>query len=264
LKKTAAILYLALMLPWANTNRAMASSLETQTGNDIGLSVSSYQYQEPGVMSSSGIKMGVDLRATKVLQQEQFIRGDVRYAFGTVDYTGSGQASGEPDLYFEIRGLVGKDNPTNAAVFSPYIGLGYRHLFNDARGITSTGATGYRRTSQYFYLPIGIIHRQALNDQAQLESTLEYDHLLLGIQSSKLSDAGLGYGDVTNKQNSGYGLKLDVIYLKDKLGIGPYVHYWNIDKSETATVYQHGAPVGIGWEPENNTVEFGLKAQQKF
>lgn len=42
--------------------------LKTQTGNDIGLSLSSYQYQESGVMSSKGPKMGLDMRATKVLQ----------------------------------------------------------------------------------------------------------------------------------------------------------------------------------------------------
>ena len=110
-------------------------------------------------MSSKGSKMGLDLRTTKVLQNQQFIRGDLRYAFGTVDYNGSGSASGEPDWYIEARGLVGKDWLINDAVFSPYTGLGYRYLFNDGRGISSTGYAGYRRESNYFYLPVGIIHR---------------------------------------------------------------------------------------------------------
>lgn len=217
-------------------------------------------------MSSKGGKLGLELRASKVLQNETFIRGDLRYAFGTVDYNsnGTGSASGVPDWYIEARGLVGKDWVINDAVLSPYIGLGYRYLSNDARGITSTGAAGYRRESIYFYLPIGVIHRNSLNDQARLASTLEYDHLLTGKQNSRLSDAGLGYSDVTNNQTSGYGLKLSVIYERDDWALGPYFYYWNIDQSDMSLLYQNGVPVGIGWEPKNDTVEFGLKASQQF
>lgn len=263
-QKIAAVLITIGTLITPSTARAESITLATRTGNNIGLSLSSYQYQEPGIMSSKGRKMGLDLRTTKVLQNDQIIRGDLRYAFGSVDYNGSGSASGQQDWYIEARGLVGKDWMTNDAVFSPYAGLGYRYLFNDARGFTSTGATGYRRESNYFYLPIGIIHRGALNDQARLVSTLEYSRLLIGKQTSRLSDTGLGYGNVTNHQSKGYGLKLSVIFEKGNWAIGPYVHYWNIGKSDTVILYQNGIPAGIGWEPKNNTVEFGLKAGQQF
>jgi hypothetical protein len=263
-KKMAAVLISVMMLPVTTPVRAEPTALKTQTGNSMGLSLSSYQYQEPGVMSSKGSKMGLDLRTTKVLQNQQFIRGDLRYAFGTVDYHGSGNAVGEQDWYIEARGLVGKDWLINDAVFSPYTGLGYRYLFNDGRGISSTGYAGYRRESNYFYLPVGIIHRVTLNDQARWESTLEYDYLLAGKQITSLSDTGLGYGDLTNNQNSGYGLKLSVMYQKNNWAVGPYAHYWNIGQSDRALVYQNGIPVQIGWEPENNTVEFGLKASQQF
>jgi hypothetical protein len=244
--------------------RAETTTLKTLTGNDIGLSLSSYQYQEPGVMSLKGGKMGLDLRATKVLQSERFIRGDLRYAAGTVDYNGSGNATGMLDWYIEARGLVGKDWVIKDAVLSPYAGLGYRYLFNDGRGISSTGAAGYRRESDYLYLPIGITHRRALDERARLVGTLEYDYLLAGKQSSRLSDTGLGYSDVANNQSNGYGLKLSIMYEKDKWAIGPYVYYWNISQSDTALVYQNGIPAFIGAEPENNTVEFGLKASQQF
>ena len=172
--------------------------------------------------------------------------------------------TGQPDWYLEARGLVGKDWAINDAVFSPYIGLGYRYLANDARGFTDTGAVGYRRESRYLYLPIGVTHRIALNDLARLVTELEYDHFLSGTQISRLSDAGLGYGDVTNNQSSGYGLKLSVMYEKSNWAIGPYMHYWNIGQSDIAVLYQNGSPVGIGWEPKNNTVEFGVKARQQF
>lgn len=264
MKEIAAVLITIAMLSVTTASRAEALTLTTQTGNDIGLSLSSYQYQEPGFMSLKGGKIGLDLRATKVLQNDQFIRGDLRYAFGSVDYNGSGSASGEQDWYIEARGLVGKDWVLNDAVFSLYTGFGYRYLFDDGRGITSTGAAGYRRESNYFYLPIGIIHHRALSDQARLETTLEYDHLLAGKQISRWSDIGQGYGDLTNNQSSGYGLKLSVMYQKNSWAIGPYANYWNIGQSETTLVYQNGIPVLIGWEPENNTVEFGLKASQQF
>jgi hypothetical protein len=266
MKKITAVLITIAALVAATTARAESTTLKTQTGNDIGLSLSSYQYQEPGIMSLKGVKIGLDLHTVKVLQNDQFIRGDLRYAFGTVDYNsnGTGSASGEPDWYIEARVLVGKDWLTNDAVFSPYTGLGYRYLFNDGRGITSTGAGGYRRESNYFYLPIGIIHRRALNDQARLVSTLEYDHLLAGKQISSLSDTGLGFNDVMNNQSSGYGLKLSIMYEQSKWAIGPYADYWNIGPSDIAPLYQNGILVGGGREPQNNTVEFGLKASQQF
>lgn len=263
-KKMVAMLIAITMLLVTTTARAEPSTLKTRTGNDIGLSFSSYQYQEPGVMSSKGSKMGLDLHTTKVLPNDRFIRGDLRYAFGSVDYNGSGSATGAPDWYIEARGLVGKDWVINDAVLAAYTGVGYRYLFNDARGISSTGFAGYRRESNYFYLPIGVIHRSSLNDQARLVSTLEYDHLLAGKQISRLSDAVLGYSDVTNNQSSGHGLKLSVMYQKDKWAIGPYAHYWNIGQSDLALLFQNGILVGMGGEPKNNTVEFGLKASQQF
>jgi hypothetical protein len=93
---------------------------------------------------------------------------------------------------------------------------------------------------------------------------LEYDHLLAGKQISSLSDVGLGFSDVTNNQNSGYGLKWSVMYQKSNWTIGPYAHYWYIDQSDSALVFQYGSLVGISWEPKNNTIEFGLKVGQQF
>jgi len=264
-KKIAAVPIVFSALFVAITARAESTDLKTQTGNDFGLSLSFYQYQEPGIMSLKGAKMGLDLHTVKVLQNDLFIRGDLRFAFGTVDYSGSGTASGEPDWYIETRGLVGKDWEINDVVLAAYTGLGYRYLFSDGRGITSTGYGGYRRESNYLYLPIGIIHRMALNDEARLESTLEYDDLLAGKQVSSLSDVGAGYSDVTNNQSSGYGVKLSVMYLEDSWAIGPYAHYWNIDQSDIVPEIRYGVPTGYGLvEPENNTVEFGMQASKRF
>lgn len=274
MKKIAAVLVTIVILFVTTSVRAESTGLKTQTGKDIGLSLSTYQYQEPGIMSLQGMKMGLDLHAVKVLEErgKLILRGDLRFAFGSVDYTstGTGSASGNPDWYIEARGLVGKDWAIKDAVISPYAGLGYRYLFHDGRGITSAGYGGYRRESNYFYFPLGVIHRRALNDQARLESTLEYDTLLFGKQISSLSDVGGGYSDATNNQSSGYGLRLSVLYQESNWSIGPYVYYWNIGQSDIvpairngSQVYKNGIP--MGWiEPNNNTVEFGLKASQQF
>ncbi len=218
-------------------------------------------------MSLKGSKLGLDLQTTKVLEDEQFIRGELRYAIGLVDYNSyrTGSATGDPDWYIEARGLVGKDWAANDAVLAAYTGIGYRFLFNDGRGITSTGNWGYRRESSYFYLPIGITHRVALPDQARLVSTLEYDHLLAGKQISRLSDGGVGYSDIKNSQTSGHGLKWSIMYEKGYWAIGPYAHYWNIGQSDIVPEIKNGLPTGRGLlEPKNNTTEFGLKASQKF
>lgn len=247
--------------------RAESTDLKTQAAKNIGLSLSAYQYQEPDIMSLQGLKMGLDLNATKVLQNDRFIRGELRYAFGSVDYSsnGTGSASGEPDWYIEARGLVGKDWAIKDVVLAAYTGLGYRYLFNDGRGITSTGYAGYRRESNYLYLPIGIIHRMTIKDQARLESTLEYDQLLKGTQNTSLSDVGGGYSDVTNNQSSGYGLKLSIMYQKRNWAIGPYMHYWNIGQSDIMPEIRYGMPTGNGLlEPKSNTLEFGMKASQQF
>lgn len=263
MKFFATVYFVFLILVAATTVRA-EPSLATQTSNDIGVSLSSYRYQEPGIMSNQGNKLGLDMRFTKVLQEGAYLRGDLRYAFGSVDYSGSGSASGQQDWYVEGRGLVGKDWVVNDSVLSPYTGLGYRYLFNDARGFTSTGAAGYRRESNYLYLPIGIVHRIALQEQSRLVTEFEYDHLLKGKQVSRLSDAGFGLSDATNNQSSGYGLRLSFKYEQDKWAVGPYAYYWSIARSDAALVYRNGVLYGFGAEPKNNTVEFGLQASQHF
>jgi len=132
MKKIAAVFIAVVTLISTAASRA-ESLLVTKTGSDIGLSLSSYRYQEPGLMSLKGAKLGLDVRTVGVLQNGHFIRGDLRYAFGSVDYTGSGSANGQQDWYIEGKGVAGRDWYVGESVFAPYAGLGYRYLSNDAR-----------------------------------------------------------------------------------------------------------------------------------
>ena len=267
MKKLTAILTAISILLIATAAHAEPNSLKSKTGSDIGLSLSAYQYKEPGVMSLKGVKMGLDMRTTKVLQDDGFIRADFRYAFGSLDYdsNGTGSATGNQNWYIETRVLVGKDHWINDAVLAPYLGLGYRYLNHDGRGFTTTGHSGYRRESTYFYLPIGVIHRKSLSEEARLVSTLEYDHLIRGKQISHYSDLASGLNDPSKNQTSGYGLKLSFSYEKDNWAFGPYAHYWNIDESDIAPILFNGLPTGFYLiEPKNNTVEIGVKVSQQF
>lgn len=187
-----------------------------------------------------------------------------------VDYTsnGTGSASGNPDLYLEARGLVGKDWEIKNVVLVSYVGVAYRYLYNDERGSSCTATTcywGYRRESNYIYLPVGLSFRAMAPNNARWVGTLEYDHLLAGRQVSRLSDGGQGDADLTNRQTQGYGVKFSVMFEKGKWSVGPFVHYWNIAQSDKVATYKNGVPDGkVGYEPSNNTLEFGVKVAQPF
>jgi len=254
-------------LVFSHTTWALTNDLSTKSGNDIGCSLSYYQYTEPGIMKLLGAKLGADIRTTQALPESRFARGELRFALGTVKYgsNGTGSSENNPDWYLEGRGLIGADWNYLNAVISGYTGLGYRFLFNDIRGTTTSGAAGYRRMSNYLYLPLGISHRSQIDGQAKLTGTLELDFLLAGKQYSQLSDTGLGYADISNTQHSGYGLRFSLIQEVDNISVGPYLYYWNIKKSNVVPEIQNGAWTGYGLvEPQNNTLEIGLKASKRF
>lgn len=252
----------------ARANDQVASELETKTGNTIGLTVSSYDYREPSSnMSLKATKLGIDYSGVRTLNDDWYARGDFRYADGKVDYSGSGTMSNCPEWYYELRGMIGKDFDQGAYNWSSYIGLGYRHLFSNTRGITSTGDIGYRRKSQYAYLPVGVTHRLKLESNARLSTSLEYNHLIKGQQKSYISDATNLVGDQTNDQRKGYGIKGSMYYEKNNWFFGPWFHYWNIKQSDStsATVVLLGIPYTAAfWEPKNKTMEVGLKLGIRF
>jgi hypothetical protein len=218
-------------------------------------------------MSLQGLKGGFDLRMTKAYPaRHTFLRGELRYAGGTVNYTSNrtGSSSGEPDWYIEGRALIGNDWLLKSATLSSYVGLGYRFLMNDGRGLTSTGYAGYRRQSTYIYLPAGFIYRTALRSGNKMLGLIEYDHLLSGNQFTKLSDVTPSYSDLDSKQTDGYGVKLRLSYVTPRWSFGPYLHYWNIADSAINPTYRNGVLNGYGLEPHNKTTEIGIELSRPF
>lgn len=246
-------------------------NMGTQTGNQFGLTFSGYQYKEPSldVVIDSAL-LGVDYTGTYAFGNDWFAKADIRYAFGRANYSGSGTQSNIPYSYYDLRGLVGYDfnfSEFGGFVLAPYAGIGYRFLFDNQGGQTSTGANSYQRSSTYVYLPIGVTHRMKINEVHKLETNFEYDYLIQGTQVSQLSQAVSYYPNITNQQTRGYGLRLSSMYQLDNWSVGPYITYWNIAQSNTVT-----SPISVNgrsgyltaYEPANTTIEAGIKISYGF
>ncbi len=245
---------------------AQTSALATRSESAVGLSASRYEYTERGIMSLNAMKIGVDLDSTFAFRgdwpddkQVWFAGVHVRYAAGAADYSSpsSGSQSNTPDWYYSVKGVFGGDIPQGNYVLAPFVGLGYRYHFNDLRGLTTTGAAGYRRESIYTTVSLGVTHRMALADQSLLVTTLEFSHLLEGTQKVKRSDLSSLLRDVTLKQRQGYGLRLNMMRRFAHWSIGPTIDYWSIADSDSG-----GSPAI--YEPKNHTMEIGIKAMRYF
>jgi hypothetical protein len=247
-------------------------SMTTRKGWEAGGQVSKYRYEEPDLRGSNGVPVTVKVTgrlagATGAYtftddKRHIFTRIDGRLAYGKTDYEGSGTQTGVPDTIFETRAVVGMDFfPGLSVTLSPYVGLGYRYLYDDSRGYTSTNAVGYRRYSNYLYAPLGLAARFDMGSQWILAPTLEYDVFLKGRQESKLSDTNLGYSDVSNNQKHGRGYRASLMVQKDHWAFGPWLHYWNIKDSD---IQPSGIPfVGVR-EPRNWTREYGVELKYRW
>lgn len=241
---------------------AQDRGLNSIDGYELAIQASSYLYEEPGVMNNTGNKLGLEFTATNTFPNKWFASTSVRYAQGKVDYTGSGTLANKTDKLSELRIIAGKDHSFTASTLSPYFGVGYRFLYNDLRGTSSTDALGYQRESRYLYVPLGVHHRFRAGIQSRITTTLEYDLFLRGDQKSYLSDLGLNI-DPINKQNNGYGYRLSTTYEQKTWGVGLFYSYWNIDQS-VINYYTDGVDIIGIYEPDNFTREAGIKYSFRF
>jgi hypothetical protein len=234
--------------------------LATPSGWEAGVQLSDYRYEEPGIMSLEGTRFGVSGAYTAVSPIRTFARLEGRWSYGELDYQGSGTLTGVPDHILELRVLAGRDYAAGRLLWSPYAGAAYRYLYNDLRGVSSTGAVGYRRESNYFYIPLGITLRMPLAEGWAFAPQLEYDALVSGTQRSYLSDTGLGLPDVSNDQSRGYGYRVLLTFEHRRWALVPWLHYWDVKDSEVQTI----APGLAVYEPANETREAGLELRYRF
>ena len=235
---------------------------------EIGPEISYRVYKEPGVMKEEGWMYG--LVGSYAYHNKLMLKVEGRGNFGKVDYSNSGNINNINDYVLEGRGFVGFDFLiAQVHSITPYIGVGYRYLNDDSSGrISTTGALGYERESNYLYSPIGLEINVQLGDKFYVKESMEFDYLWRGWQKSHLSDAIPGLNHITNIQHDGYGVRGSITFLivTDKIDfeLGPFVTYWNIKKSDDETITYYGTPYGFGWEPKNNTTEIGFKITARF
>ncbi|HJN24600.1 MAG TPA: hypothetical protein QGG18_02715 [Rhodospirillales bacterium] len=180
--------------------------------------------------------------------------------YGKVDYSSNGTGTSTTDYY--------KGRAEGYAVyrvnelFTPFIGLGYRHLFDDDEGNrTSTGHVGYDRLSQYLYAPVGI--RFAPVDKLSVKA--QYNTFLAGRQTSYMSYFSDVADDATNKQKKGWGVDFSANYqIDDTWATYGFFRHWDIKKSETTTITTTNNVTYTGWEPDNTTQEIGIGIAYKF
>ena len=166
---------------------------------------------------------------------------------------------------FEFRGLIGFDFPvSDKATITPYGGFGYRYLNDDP----SFDPAGYGRESNYFYGPIGVKAITDIGNEWYVGAALEFDIFFGGVQRSHLSDVNSSLNDIENDQNDGFGARASIVVRKesDKIDflIEPFVKYWDIEESELTPIVYAGSIIGFGYEPENNSLEYGIKVAVRF
>ena len=258
-----------------------------QDGLQVGTEIYFFNYKEPNFMEDSGVFYGVNTSYMRHFngfdlfnpepvaespEARSMVRLDGRIAFGQVDYTseGTGELDNINDFAFETRMVTGYDfTVSEKSFFTPYLGLGYRYLKDDTSGKTTTlGAAGYERQSNYFYLPIGADLYGHFSGQWDADLNAEFDVFLIGRQKSHLGDAISGLNTISNDQNNGYGARGSIRFTRDNgstdLFIEPFIRYWHIDDSEISGVTFNNVLVGYGLEPENKTLEAGVKIGLKF
>jgi hypothetical protein len=233
-----------------------ADPLFTRSGWQVGRQFSTYHYVEPNFARLDGERSGAVATYTHSDSYRLFVQLEGRISYGLLRYEGSGVKQNNPDLIAEARALVGQDVAiSDNLTFSPYAGLGYRHLYSDIRGYSSTNAVGYQRYSQYLYVPLGTTLRIKIRERTVFAPTVEFDVFLAGNQYSQLSDTGLGYSDASNNQYSGYGYRAYLMVETGEWSFGPWLHYWDIGISEITPQ---------GFEPANWTREYGLELRLRF
>lgn len=256
-----AAVFLAVVSTGAAAQTGIPSTpLATRGGWEAGVQGAYYRYLEPDFARLSGARGGL-VGAYTFAGRSIFSKIDARGSYGRLKYQGSGTSDQVPDFIVELRAIAGGDFAAGSRVsFSPYAGLGYRYLYNDLRGYSSTGAAGYRRHSQYVYAPVGVTVRFDIGGGWVLAPTVEADIFLKGRQTSQLSDTGLGFRDVTNQQDKGYGHRVSFTVEKGHWTFGGWSHYWHVGDSDVQAIGNGFT----GLEPENYTRESGLEVRYRF
>ena len=228
---------------------ALSIKADDLNGQALYFGINYYEYTERTTEKDPFMTLETAIPTVIIgIRDESAIRGNddtnkfsyySEFSIGEVTYWQHTNVSGYDHTYW-----VWQTEAFYALPLNFYTGFGYRHLKDY---LSQGGLGGYDRQNRMTYLPVGYISNGGLKFQ--------YNFLLEGTQFSQLSQIP-GYGDLTNKQNEGYGMELSYTNPAGKWEI--YTKYWNIDDSDLNT--STGTKwIITGMEPMNETYEFGIK-----
>ena len=250
---------------------------------DVGLETYFYQYWESIPIKITGMMNGYyanyayrppDYNPLNNIVFNAYML-ELRYASGSTRYKGSGIIKNDKNYNLEMRGLLGKDYIfLEDILFTPYLGFGYRNLYNPGNGvITSDGHVGYDRRSFYYYFPIGVkVNIPHLRGPWSAGLNLEYDYFYRGVQLSDLNEvtpyAGYEYPNISNRQKDGFGIRgsLKLVYSTPRIDfyVEPFIRFWNIQDSVVKNDINHSGQKSSWLEPRNTTKEIGSKIGLNF
>ena len=229
----------------------------------LGIGISQYAYREPslGVMQDGWLGIAQAKWAPDNLRFKNWPLTLLGQAtFGYADYSGSGTMANQPTSIYQLQVESPHTEWVKGYQISP--GLGYRYLYNDARGTTSTNYSGYRRTSEYLFASLGVERPFGENWRA----TATGYYLLTGRQTSNLFDVGGNYatqGPLQNTQRHGFGWKAGICKTYLALDFCSNFEYWQIGASDNDYFVFNGRSYPV-FEPANHTKSFQFTVNYKL
>ena len=229
----------------------------------VGIGFSKYAYREPslGVAHDGWLGIVNAKWAPDNLRIKNWpLTLSGQATFGYADYTGSGTMANQPTSIYQLQVESPHTEWVKGYQISP--GVGYRYLYNDARGITSTNNAGYRRTSEYLFASLGAERPFGENWRV----TAQGYYLLSGRQTTDLFDAGGVYatqGPIQNSQRQGFGWKAGICKTYLTLDLCSNFEYWHIGASDIYSFAVNGKNYPV-FEPANNTKSFQLTVNYKL
>ena len=230
----------------------------------LGIGLSKYAYREPslGVANDGWLGIAHAKWAPDNLRIKNWpLTLSGQATFGYVDYTGSGTMANQPTSIYQLQLESPHTEWVKGYQISP--GIGYRYLYNDARGTTSTNYGGYRRTSEYLFASLGAERPFGENWRVAVQGY----YLLSGRQTTNLFDvAGSVYasqGPIQNSQRHGIGWKAGICKTYQALDFCSNFEYWQIGASNTYS-FISGNTIYPVYEPTNNTKSFQFTVNYKL
>ena len=252
---------------WIVSILLIGITFSSQASLKLGFIVSDFTYRETHqgqfIMQDKAYMQGV--KAQFDYEQKNLgLTLDGTYQWGTMAYTSekSGEMSGHFNTILDTRALMHYSWHYASWSLQPFLGYGYHELIDDSTNMyTSTGHVGYLRTQRYHYVPLGLnIQNIQVASDITLGIRLEYDYFLSGHNTTDMRSIP-NHGVKNYDQNKGYGYRASLMFDYQQLRVEPFIKYWKIDESdikERYVVYNNQTYLERSWEPNNQTIEFGI------